>query len=268
MKGFANNADLGADKENSKLAPATLVSNDEDKTYTFPSGAAAQYVRLTPLASVGNFFSARELAVYKKDGTKMWEVGSNKQDPSVSEKNLSVAMTNFADGKQSVNVAFANRGDKALFNGSEAVATFKLKAKRETDVKLPYISMLVGPKLDVVELATDENGKLPEQPGGSRVELTQDDFNIKITNKGLPKDEDGSTQKFEGGEFDKTQGVYTFAPSKENAAKKVARVDIKPLETPDVHIAHDFRNQLQLRRRRREAREAPGGQDRASGKVR
>ncbi len=432
--------------------PVELDWNKDNKvkTYTFPSGAAAQYVRLTPLASVGNFFSARELAVYKKDGTKMWEVGSNKQDPSVSEndytnmknylgvenraphastfsgqiadhyadlnnngvydaydysftmaklddgtkkggkvsgsvevvadkehvapgdvitvsvmtrnarnanalgavvnfmsdefelqdstiagapcvagmENLSVAKTDFVDGKQSVNVAFANRGDKALFNGSETVATFKLKAKKETDVKLPYISMLIGPKLDVVELATDENGKLPEQPGGTRVELTQDDFNIKITNKGLPKDEDGtnvskmiqggsygplfdgveyhdglegkgtfelkwggeddvvsiegmnisfelkepraladvqlvnrmnqagevggngflskvaavmtfedgSTQKFEGGEFDKKQGVYTFAPSKENASKKVVRVDIKPLETPDVHM--------------------------------
>ncbi len=169
---------------------------------------------------------------------------------------------------------------------------------------------------------------MPEQPGGTRVELTQDDFTIKITNKGLPKDEDGtnvtkmiqggsygplfdgveyhdgnegkgafelkwegkddivsiedmnisfelkepraladvqlvnrmnqagevggngflskvaavmtfedgSTQKFEGGEFDKKQGIYTFAPSKENAAKKVVKVDIKPLETPDVHM--------------------------------
>ena len=48
--------------------------------------------------------------------------------------------------------------------------------------------------------------------------------------------EDGSTQKFEGGEFDKKQGIYTFAPSKENAAKKVVKVDIKPLETPDVHM--------------------------------
>lgn len=55
-------------------------------------------------------------------------------------------MTNFEDGKQSVNVAFANRGDKALFNGSETVATFKLKAKKEADVRLPYISMLVGPE--------------------------------------------------------------------------------------------------------------------------
>jgi len=48
--------------------------------------------------------------------------------------------------------------------------------------------------------------------------------------------EDGSTQKFEGGEFDKKQGIYAFAPSKENAAKKVVKVDIKPLETPDVHM--------------------------------
>ena len=70
--------------------PVELDWNKDNKvkTYEFPTGAAAQYVRLTPLASVGNFFSARELAVYKKDGTKMWEVGSSKQDPSVSENDF------------------------------------------------------------------------------------------------------------------------------------------------------------------------------------
>ena len=71
--------------------------------------------------------------------------------------------------------------------------------------------------------------------------------------------EDGSTQKFEGGEFDKKQGIYTFAPSKENAAKKVVKVDIKPLETPRCAHAHDFRDQLQLRE---------GGRDRRRHRAR
>ena len=44
-------------------------------------------------------------------------------------ENLSVAMTNFEDGKQSVNVAFANRGDKALFNGSETVADLQTESQ-------------------------------------------------------------------------------------------------------------------------------------------
>ncbi|MFR2950917.1 MAG: hypothetical protein ACLTKG_06110 [Collinsella intestinalis] len=110
-------------------------------------------------------------------------------------------MTNFADGKQSVNVAFANRGDSAVQRFGDR-CTFKLKAKKEVDVKLPYPDA-GWPKLDVVELATDENGNLPEQPGGTRVELTQDDFNIKITNKGLPKDEDGTnvTKMIQGGSY-------------------------------------------------------------------
>ena len=41
--------------------------------------------------------------------------------------------------------------------------------------------------------------------------------------------EDG-TQEFGGGEYDTVQAKYVFAPSEENAGKKVKQVDIKPLE--------------------------------------
>ncbi|MDY2777613.1 MAG: glycoside hydrolase family 31 protein [Collinsella sp.] len=43
----------------------------------------ARYVRLTPLASVGNFFSAREIAIYKQDGTVGMEVGSINGDATL-----------------------------------------------------------------------------------------------------------------------------------------------------------------------------------------
>lgn len=233
-------------------------------------------------------------------------------------ENLSGHYT-FGDEKDSVNIALANKGDKALYSGSEDIVTFELKAKKDAKVALEVQTWLVGPKQDVIESDGIDLG--PEVK-----ELGQDDFNIKITNKALPTDdgtnvtkmiqggkfdplfdnvefhdghsgpgvfelkwggnddivsidgmnisfelkqprplkdvqlvnrvdkngqvggnghlskvaavmtfEDG-TQEFKGGVYDEKHDVYTFAPSKENAAKNVTKVDIKPLETTNVHM--------------------------------
>lgn len=63
----------------------TWQRDGNTKTFTFPRGAAARYVAISPLASVGNFFSAREIAIYKKAGSSPFEVGSNTMKPEVSE---------------------------------------------------------------------------------------------------------------------------------------------------------------------------------------
>lgn len=297
------------------------------KTYAFPAKTAARYVRLTPLESIGNFFSARELVVYKKDGTKMWEVGSSLQSAEVSESDYSnmknylglenrggtqaafasqiaahyadlnnngvydvydysfttvnldggtrksgkvagtlavvpdkdhvskdeivtvslyasdvknanalgaivnyqnddfelvdfdpekagtahvagmdalSAAKSFDDGKNTVNLAFANRGDKELFAGSETVATFQLKAKREADVKLPYTSMLIGPGCDCIEQTVDGTGAIPAPPTASIADLGMGDLTLKITNSALPTDDKGANvgQMIHGGKFD------------------------------------------------------------------
>ena len=44
---------------------------------------------MTPLASVGNFFSASEIAIYKTDGTDGFAVGSNLNKATVSDGDYS-----------------------------------------------------------------------------------------------------------------------------------------------------------------------------------
>lgn len=267
------------------------------------AGRAARYVRLTPLESVGGFFSARELAVYKVDGSAPWAVGSSTMSESVSEGDYTNMMNYLAldakdsdfakqikeryadlngndaydvydysftmaalDGgtkkegavsgdllvapgkthvaageevsvdliasdmananalgalvsfdsskfelvdnsitksadllemenlsklnksKDTVNLAFANRGDKPLFNGSGVVANFKLRAKAETDVNLGAISIAVGPAGDFVQIENTGEITFPEKPTQSSGELGQDSFNITMTNEALPSD--------------------------------------------------------------------------------
>ena len=53
------------------------------------SGNAARYVALVVKQSVGNFFSANELAIYKKDGSSAFAVGSTGFLPEVSEADYS-----------------------------------------------------------------------------------------------------------------------------------------------------------------------------------
>lgn len=59
------------------------------KTVTFDGAVAARYVRMTPLASVGNFFSASEIAIYKADGTDGFAVGSNLNKATISDGDYS-----------------------------------------------------------------------------------------------------------------------------------------------------------------------------------
>lgn len=44
---------------------------------------------MTPLASVGNFFSASEIAIYKTDGTDGFAVGSNLNKATISDGDYS-----------------------------------------------------------------------------------------------------------------------------------------------------------------------------------
>ena len=94
----------------------------------------------------------------------------------------------FGDENNSVNIALANKGDKALYKGSEAIATFQLKAKKDCEVKLDSQAWLVGPAQDFL---TDKSGEL----GPEIKELGQDAFNITMTNAKLPKDDGTNVAK-------------------------------------------------------------------------
>lgn len=288
-----------------------------DKTVNM-QGHAARYLRLTPVESTGGFFSAGELALYKKDGTTAFEVGSNLNKPTVTNsdyqnmqnylgienrgytkdqfdaqiaahyadlnnngiydvydyaptmskldggttkrglaqgalavipsasevrtgdvisvdlmatdarninamgsvinfdsskfelvkdsmvqspytttmENLSAAKTEFSDGKQSVNLAFANRGDKNLWSGTGSVASFKLRALTDTKVELPSTSWLIGPTGNFKEFVDDGTIELPEKPTATQVKYVQNDFDITMFNDELGSDEGANVKKF------------------------------------------------------------------------
>lgn len=267
--------------------------------YTWPRDAsakviplknvAARYVRFIPLESAGNFFSAREILVFKEDGTDSFAVGSNlmkenvsnddytnmknylgvstvfdannfkgqikskyadlnnndiydvydytftmakldggtKQNGAVAGKshlvpsaatvhagevltvelkaeggkninafgalvpydtakyefvdgsiksgektkefeNLSINKTNGTQGM--INVAFANRGDKTLFSGSDVLATFQVKAKVDGPALTSEDTIIIGPKFDFVK--GQEGGDTP-QPESDEIPLDQ-----------------------------------------------------------------------------------------------
>ena len=119
-------------------------------------------------------------------------------------ENLSVAKTSFADGRQTINVAFANKGDKELLGGSVSVASFTLTAKRDLDAAAlagescvtPYTAYLIGPKCDVVEYAYNGKVNLPEKPESTQAELSFDAFSkVTMTNSVLTQDPAGENYK-------------------------------------------------------------------------
>ena len=295
-------------------------SKPDFATAAFKEGTVARYVRMTPTKSVGNFFSARELAVYKKDGSKGFAVGSLAENAEVSDGDYTAMHDNAAglresdnqwqghvanhggdlnmngvydvyemaytmsrlDGgtkktdkvsgevalipskstvtagetidvdlhvsgasgvnaygsevtfdpemfelvggsvKQSpytasmenlsnnerghadaVHLAFANRGDKDLYEGTGVVATFKLKAKKDGDVKLASTSWLIGPAGDSVETVSDGTVTLPDAPAATPAEYGQDAFDITVTNDALTTDDGTNVSKLiQGGKFD------------------------------------------------------------------
>ncbi len=307
------------------------------KTVAFDGAVAARYVRMTPLASVGNFFSASEIAIYKTDGTDGFAVGSNLNKATVSDgdysnmknylglenrepdtstfdsqirahfadlngngvydvydysftmaaldggtkqkgkaagtlavipskmeveagdeitvdvyatdaeninalgalvnfnsdqfeyvsesiaqdastagmENLSREKVQFTDGHQTINLAFANRGDAKLFNSTGVVASFKLKAKTAGKVELPSTSWLVGPACDALEFVSDGTVTMPGVPQPTKSEYGRDAFDITMTNDELPTD-DGTNvekliqQKSYDGLFDNNEGGNDF----------------------------------------------------------
>ena len=111
-------------------------------------------------------------------------------------EDLSAVTTDFTDGQQSVNIAYANKGDKKLFEGSAPVASFKLKALKDGGVVLPSTSWLIGPACDAIENVDTGNVELPEKPAPAVRELAMEDFSkMTITNDILTEDDGTNVNK-------------------------------------------------------------------------
>ena len=91
------------------------------------------------------------------------------------------------DGTAYVDIAFANRGDKALYSGSDTLVTLKMRAKKtistsDENVITPYGLVLIGPDYST-------NGEIASDPITVIRQYTQDDFDIKKTNAELTEDD-------------------------------------------------------------------------------
>ncbi len=291
---------------------ATKSQEENKKTVTF-NEIGARYVKLIITKSTGNFFSADELIVYKKDGTDSFAVGStNKNNPvaesdyttmknylgisdkdstfvnqiqntngdinyngiyevydyaytmfkldggtkktgSVSGKvnyqvseadgkikidvvadnvqnlnafgqvlnydpaalnfesvtpgelvtgmeNLTVNKT-YDDGTAYVNLAFANKGDKALVNGSGVLATITMVPVGEGTVEAIDLShiLIMGPDFSFAELETSTSSadepKDPELSEGNVTEYGQSNVTITMTNAELTEDDGTNVTK-------------------------------------------------------------------------
>ena len=290
------------------------ASIEENKKVVDLSNQAARYVKLVVNESVGNFFSAAELAIYKLDGTNAFEVGSNLMQPTVTAadetnmrnylavankepdadsflsqikghyadinnndvydvydyaftafkldggttqtgkvdgelfllpnkenvtegetftvdvyasdvKNVNAlgalinydanlfevqeitkspliaSMENYSankmytDGSGTANIAFANKGDKELFNGSGVVATVTFKAKADTATFTPNNAIIIGPEYDFKYTDTQNLPEIPDIPLVTTKEYQQSDFNITMTNDVLPTDDGTNVEK-------------------------------------------------------------------------
>lgn len=118
---------------------------------------------------------------------------------TASMENLSIDKV-FGDGTSSVNLAFANSGDKSLYSGTGVVASFTLRAKHDVDaVALDSTAWLIGPTYDFVEVVSDGSApEFPEAPKPEAGEYGQDAFgSITITNDAVTDiAEDGNVSKF------------------------------------------------------------------------
>ena len=97
------------------------------------------------------------------------------------------------DDRAYVNLAFANRGDKELYAGSDVLATITMKAKENistTDAKVIDLSKvtLIGPNYSTIESKVDTNIEIPDVPATEK-KFGQSDFDITMTNEKLPTDD-------------------------------------------------------------------------------
>lgn len=118
---------------------------------------------------------------------------------TASMENLSIDKV-FGDGTSSVNLAFANSGDKSLYSGTGVVGSFTLRAKHDVDaVALNSTAWLIGPTYDFVEVVSNGSApEFPEAPKPEAGEYGQDAFeSITITNDAVTDiAEDGNVSKF------------------------------------------------------------------------
>ncbi len=146
-------------------------------------------------ADAKNVNALGALVNFKSDQFEFVSESIAQDGSTAGMENLSREKVQFADRTQTINLAFANRGDGKLYNGTGAVASFKLKAKTAGKVELPSTSWLIGPACDALEFASDGTVTMPDAPQPTVAEYGQDAFNITMTNDELTTDDGTNVEK-------------------------------------------------------------------------
>lgn len=174
--------DNGTTKTDSVSGEAMLLASSDSvkKGETFTVDVYAQNV-----AGLNAFGQ-----VIKYDKSKV-EYVSCEVSPLLAQMENLTANKEYED-RAYVNLAFANRGDKELYAGSDVLATITMKAKENistTDAKVIDLSKvtLIGPNYSTIESEVDTEVEIPDVPATEK-KFGQADFNITMTNEKLTED--------------------------------------------------------------------------------
>ena len=164
---------------------AQQVAEGEEFTVTFRVSNAA------------NVNALGQIITY--DSTKAEYVSLESASAISQMENLCVNKT-YNDGSAYVNIAFANRGDKDLYNGSDTLVTLTMKAKEaistsDKEVIDLHALILIGPDYSTNgEIGEDPKNDDPSIPNDPE-KYVQDDFTITITNEKLPEDDGTNVER-------------------------------------------------------------------------
>lgn len=97
-----------------------------------------------------------------------------------------------------IHLAFANRGDQALYSGRGVVATITMVAKEDCNIMEAMdlsSMMLIGPGFDFVECQSLTNPELPPMPEADEKYAYGEDFTMTITNEAMREDDGSNVEK-------------------------------------------------------------------------
>ncbi|MBF0776735.1 hypothetical protein BVE84_04785 [Streptococcus azizii] len=148
-----------------------------EKTYEFPAGVTARYVRLNVTATAGNsaeaantFVSGQELFVFKKDGTKARVVGDVTADGTIDSNDIT-SLINYAGLRRNKDNDFEGYVEVADLNKNNVIDAYDIY----------YVTSQLG---EGDKISGPVGGRLVWSSDRDRVGAGEE-FTVSLTGKGL-----------------------------------------------------------------------------------
>lgn len=142
-------------------------------------------------------------ALINYDPDMIGDVSATANPYVASLENLTIN-TPYDDGSgATLNMAFLNKGDKALVSGNHTIATITMKAKQDINLKTKAADsflhiengILIGPNFSTVEAKINETPEIPVAPDAKDTIMKESDLNLTLTNEFLPTDDGTNVEK-------------------------------------------------------------------------